>query len=402
MAEFIIMPRLSDTMEEGTIIKWHKSVGDNISEGDLLAEIETDKAIQEFESEYHGYLLYIGVPEGKTAKVDSLLAIIAENPNIDIKNLLSLHNSSVKKNTINTNISNNNKRLFVSPLAKMIAKKKSIPLENIKGSGINGRIVKLDIENYQSKLDNKINASNKEASLSRNTCISTSLNSNVVINSSLRKVIAKRLVESKFTAPHYYLMIEIDMKNSIKSKLILNNNLKKEEKISFNDLIIKAVALSLVKNTKINSSWKNDKIIYHSNINIGVAIATEDGLFVPVITQADKKTLLQISLEVKEKVRKTKIRNLSQEEIEGSTFTISNLGMFGIETFTSIINQPNSCILSVGAILEKPVIKNGIIVIGNIMKISLACDHRIIDGSIGSNFLRDIKNLLENPIIMLL
>lgn len=398
MAEFVIMPRLSDTMEEGTVIKWHKSVGDKISEGDLLAEIETDKAIQEFESEYNGYLLYIGVPDGKSAKVDSLLAIIAESSNLDINNLLSIHNSSVKKNIINKSKNDSNKRLFVSPLAKMIAKNRSISLEDIKGSGVNGRIIRRDIENYKMKIDKKNSVSNKEKNLN----ISTNLTSKEVISSSIRKVIAKKLAESKFTAPHYYLMIEIDMKDSIKSRLILNNFLKKEEKISFNDLIIKAAALSLRKNTMINSSWKNDKIIHHSNINIGVAVATEDGLFVPVITQADKKTLLQISLEVKEKAKRSRTRKISQEDVEGSTFTISNLGMFGIENFTSIINQPNSCILSVGAILEKPVIKNGIVVIGNIMKISLACDHRIIDGAIGSIFLKDIKNILENPITMLL
>lgn len=392
------MPRLSDTMEEGTVIKWHKSVGDTISEGDLLAEIETDKAIQEFESEYNGYLLYIGVPNGKRVKVDTLLAIIAENPNEDINNLLYIHNNSVNKDISNITPNGSKERLLISPLAKMMAKNKSFSLENIKGSGINGRIVKRDIENYQMKINNRINSSNKEKIL--NT--STILTSKEVINSSFRKVIAKRLTESKFTAPHYYLMIEIDMKESIKSRIILNNNLKKEEKISFNDLIIKAAALSLKKNMNINSSWINDKIIYHSNINIGVAIATEEGLFVPVITEADNKKLLQISLEIKEKIKSARTRKISKKEIEGSTFTISNLGMFGIEIFTSIINQPNSCILSVGAILEKPVIKNGIVVRGNIMKISLACDHRIIDGSIGSFFLRDIKNFLENPITFLL
>jgi len=378
MADFITMPKLSDTMEEGTVIKWHKTVGETISEGDLLAEIETDKAIQEFESEFNGYLLYKGISEGESAKVDSLLAIIGESPNLDIKNIIN-----EKKNIIN----DRNKRLFVSPLAKIIAKNKSISIEDIKGSGTNGRIIKRDIENYQ--IDKKINATNF-------------LTSNEVINSSIRKVIAKRLAESKFSAPHYYLMIEIDMKNSIKSRSILNNNLKGEEKISFNDIIIKAAALSLKKHPKINSSWKNDKTIYHRNIHIGVAISVEDGLFVPVIREADKKTLLQISREVKEKAKKARDRKISQEEIEGSTFTISNLGMFGIESFTSIINQPNSCILSVGAILERPVIKNGIVVVGNIMKISLACDHRLVDGAIGSLYLESIKKFLEHPITMLM
>lgn len=379
MAELITMPRLSDTMEEGTVIKWHKKVGEKISEGDLLAEIETDKAIQEFESEYKGYLLYIGIPEGKSAKVDSLLAVIGESTKIDIDNILSLYE---------TNNETNNETSLVSPLAKIMAKQKSISLEDIKGSGTNGRIIKRDIEKYQLEFSNKTNAS-------------SSFTVNEVINSSIRKVIAKRLTESKFTAPHYYLMIDIDMKNSINSRSIINKNLKEEERISFNDFIIKATALSLRENNKINSSWKNDKTIFHSNINIGIAMSVEDGLLVPVIKEADKKSLLKISLEVKEKARKARNRSIYQKEMEGSTFTISNLGMFGIESFTSIINQPNSCILSVGAILEKPIINNGEVIPGNIMKVSLACDHRVIDGAIGSSFLLSIKKYLEDPILMI-
>ncbi len=384
MAEFITMPRLSDTMEEGTVIKWHKKVGEKISEGDLLAEIETDKAIQEFESDSNGFLIYIGVPEGKSAKVDSLLAIIGESTNLDVNNLLSLKNEK--------NNEKNNGKLFVSPLAKIMAKQKSISLEDIKGTGTNGRIIKRDIEKYQIEIDKKMNASTK----------SNSLTANEVINSSIRKLIAKRLSESKFTAPHYYLIIEVDMKNSIKSRTIINKNLKEEEKISFNDIFIKAAALSLKDNPIINSSWTNDKTIYHTGIHIGVAIAVEDGLLVPVIFDADQKSLLQISLEVKEKARKARKRTLSKEDLEGSTFTISNLGMFGIESFTSIINQPNSCILSVGAILEKPVIIDGIVVSGNIMKLSLACDHRVIDGQEGSTFLLSIKKYLEDPILMII
>jgi pyruvate dehydrogenase E2 component (dihydrolipoamide acetyltransferase) len=388
MAEFITMPRLSDTMTEGTVIKWHKKIGEKISEGDLLAEIETDKAIQEFESDFNGFLLYIGIPEGKSAKVDSLLAVIGESINLDINSILSSYDN--EKRDIITSSSDNEKRLFVSPLAKIMAKNKSIPLENIKGSGTNGRIIKRDIETYKVEISNKFNT------------FSTILNSNEVINSSIRKVIAKRLTESKFTAPHYYLMVEVDMDNFIESKININKNLKEENKISYNDIIIKAAALSLRDNPKINSSWKNDITIYHSNIHIGVAVAVEDGLFVPVIKHADKKTLLQISLEVKEKTRKAKMRKISQEEMKGSTFTISNLGMFGIESFTSIINQPNSCILSVGTILKKPIIKNDKIDTGNIMKLTLACDHRIVDGVIGSTYLQSIKKYLEDPIIMIL
>lgn len=402
MAEFITMPRLSDTMEEGTVIKWHKAVGEKILEGDLLVEIETDKAIQELESEFNGYLLYIEVTEGKRAKVDSLIAIMGESPNLDLENLLSRYRNK-KKNIIPIETNDRNKRLLISPLAKRMAKNKSISLEKIKGSGTNGRIIKRDIENYQMEMNKKINATRIEKTLKGSI-----LTSNEIINSSIRKVFAKRLAESKFTAPHYYLMIEIDMKKTIKSRSILNKNLKEEEKITINDLIIKAAALSLKKNPKINSSWKNDKTIYHSNIHIGVAVAVEDGLLVPVVTNADKKTLLQMSLEVKEKARtarktrKTRKSQISQEEMENSTFTISNLGMFGIESFTSIINQPNSCILSVGAILEKPVIKNGIVIPGNIMKISLACDHRVVDGTIGSIFLQSLKKFLEDPITMLM
>lgn len=388
MAEFITMPKLSETMEEGTVIKWHKAVGENLSEGDLLAEIETDKAIQELESEFNGYLLYIEIPEGKSAKVNSLLAIIGESPNQNIDSLLAIYTSD------------SNKKLLISPLAKIMAKNKSISLEDIKGSGPNGRIIKRDIENYQMEINKKINASSIEKTLN-----STILTSFEVINTTIRKVIAKRLAESKFTAPHYYLIIDIDMKNSIKFRSILNNNLKEEEKISFNDLIIKAAALSLKSNPKVNSSWKNDKTIFHNNIHIGVAVAVKDGLLVPVVKNADKKTLLQISLEVKEKASKaSNARNckISKEEMEDSTFTISNLGKFGIESFTSIINQPNSCILSVGAILEKPVIKKGKIIQGFIMKISLSCDHRLIDGTIGSSFLQSMKKNLEEPITMLL
>ena len=410
MAEYITMPRFSDTMEEGTVIKWHKTVGENILEGDLLASIESDKSIQELESEFNGYLLYIEIPEGKSAKVNSLIAIIGESKNLDIENIRSLYSnkkkniipietydSNKKKNIIPIETYDSNKRLLISPLAKIMAKNQSISLEDIKGSGINGRIIKRDIENYQMEINKKIYATSIEKTLKVSI-----LTSNEIINSSIRKVFAKRLAESKFTAPHYYLMISIDMKNSIKSRLILNKNLKVEEKITFNDLIIKAAALSLKINTKINSSWKNDKTIYHNNINIGVVVAVEDGLLVPVVKNADQKTLLQISLEVKDKARKARNSKISLEEMEDSTFTISNLGMFGIESFTSIINQPNSCILSVGAIIEKPIIKNGIVIIGNIMKISLACDHRLVDGNIGSTFLQGIKRFLEDPITMLM
>ncbi|YBU88892.1 MAG: dihydrolipoamide acetyltransferase family protein [Candidatus Walczuchella monophlebidarum] len=368
MVELITMPRLSDTMEEGTVVKWYKKLGDKVSEGDLLAEIETDKAVQEFESEYNGYLLYIGIPEGQSATVDSVLAVIGPKVT-DVKPVYH------KEKT-------NKKRIFSSPLARKIAREKSISLSKIKGSGENGRIIKRDLDSYLEK-PQKVTTPVREVMLSP-----------------MRKVIAKRLVESKFTAPHYYLMIEVDMKNTVQYRKVINENFK-YIKISFNDFIIKASAMALREHPKINSTWKEDKIIYHDNINIGIAVASEESLFVPVILQADKKMLRQISVEAKDKYSRARERKIQSKEMEGSTFTISNLGMFGIEIFTSIINQPNSCILSVGTILEKPVIKNGQIVTGNIMKLSLACDHRTIDGATGSAYLRTLKQFLENPIMMI-
>jgi len=369
MAEVIFMPRLSDTMVVGTVVKWHKKIGDKILEGDILAEIETDKAIQELEAEYNSTLLYIGIKEGESAPVNSLLAILGSE-NEEISSLL-------KQNKIN----NNYKRIFISPLAKKLAFDKGISLDNIKGTGINGRIIKKDIERYiDNNLDyKKINSSNE------------------VNHSYFRKIISKRLINSKIESPHYSLFIEVIMDNLLKLRDSINEK-KFLDKISFNDLIVKASALAIKENPKINSSWTEKSILYHNNINIGIAVALEDGLIVPVINQVDEKSLRQISFEIKEKVIKAKEKKIKSNELEGSTFTVSNLGMFGIDSFTSIINQPNSCILSVGSIKKKPIINNDKIVIGNTTKFTLTCDHRIIDGAVGSDYLKSLKNLLQEPL----
>ncbi|YCJ95221.1 MAG: dihydrolipoamide acetyltransferase family protein [Candidatus Karelsulcia muelleri] len=378
MAEVIFMPRLSDTMEEGTVVKWHKKIGDKILEGDILAEIETDKAIQEFEAESNSTLLYIGIKEGETAPVNSLLAILGSE-NEEISSLLKENQTIIKKN---------NKKIFISPLAKKIAFEKGISLENIKGSGNNGRIIKKDIlkkdiEKYNNHLsDDKITF-------------------NKVDHSNMRKIISKRLINSQMESPHYSLFLEIKMDNLMKLRESLNemNYLKK---ISFNDLIVKASAIAIKANPKINSSWTEKSILYHKNINIGIAVALEDGLIVPVIYNVDEKSLRKISLEIKEKVIKAKEKKLQSNELEGSTFTVSNLGMFGIDSFTSIINQPNSCILSVGRIKKKPIINNDKIVIGHTTKFTLTCDHRMIDGAVGSDYLKCLKHLLQEPLKILL
>ncbi|XZQ51504.1 MAG: dihydrolipoamide acetyltransferase family protein [Candidatus Karelsulcia muelleri] len=368
MAEVIFMPRLSDTMEEGTVVKWHKNIGEKILEGDILAEIETDKAIQEFEAESNSTLLYIGIKEGETAPVNSLLAILGSE-NEDISSLLKENQTII------------NKKIFISPLAKKIAFEKGISLENIKGSGNNGRIIKKDIEKYKNHLsDDKITFKK-------------------VDHSNMRKIISKRLINSQMESPHYSLFLEIKMDNLIKLRESLNemNYLKK---ISFNDLIVKASAIAIKANPKINSSWTEKSILYHKNINIGIAVALEDGLIVPVISNVDDKSLRKISLEIKDKVIKAKEKKLKYNEC--STFTVSNLGMFGIDSFTSIINKPNSCILSVGRIKKKPIINNDKIVIGHTTKFTLTCDHRMIDGAVGSDYLKCLKHLLQEPLKILL
>lgn len=408
----ISMPRLSDTMEEGTVAKWHKKVGDKVSEGDILAEIETDKAVQEFESEYDGTLLHIGAEEGKSAPVDSVLAIIGPE-GTDVSGI-SLGNQTQKKSetpkeekkeeikketpaetkptepakeTKPVAVSSTDARIFASPLAKSLAKEKGIDLAQIEGSGDNGRIVKKDVENFTPK------------AISGSAQNYIKQESKTVANSQMRKVIAKRLAESKFTAPHYYLNVEVNMDNCISSREQINK-VNTDSKISFNDIIVKACALALRKHPQVNSSWKGEETLIHGDINIGVAVAVEDGLLVPVIKNTDFKSFAEISAEVKDMAKRARERKLKADEMEGSTFSVSNLGMFGIESFTSIINQPNSSILSVGAIIEKPIVKNGQIIIGNTMKLSMACDHRTVDGATGAQFLQTLVMYLENPITM--
>jgi pyruvate dehydrogenase E2 component (dihydrolipoamide acetyltransferase) len=408
------MPKLSDTMTEGVVVKWNKKVGDKVKSGDILAEIETDKATMEFESFYDGVLLHIGVQEKQSAPVDSLLAIIGkgdENVNEILEALKGGVNASAtssKETTTNTNkteaSSVNQKvsastdasgRIKASPLAKRLAKEKGIDLSQVKGTGENGRITKRDIENFKPS-----STPSTSASIATSAFADFKESYRDEDLTQMRKTIARRLTESKISAPHYYLTIDVDMENAIAFRTMANQ--AQDVKISFNDIVVKAVALSLRKHPKVNSSWLGDKIRYYDHIHIGVAVAIEDGLIVPVIRFADKKSLVQISLESKELATKAKERKLQPKDWEGNTFTVSNLGMFGISQFTSIINSPESCILSVGAIRNVPVVKNNQVVSGNVMTLTMACDHRTVDGATGAAFLQTLKNYLENPIGMLL
>ena len=409
----ITMPRLSDTMEEGTVASWFKKVGDEVEEGEILAEIETDKATMEFESFYSGTLLHIGLNEGDSAKVDSLLAIIGPS-GTDISQYL---NGSVKiesediqkeelkieqkaeskitedKDSFEKSIVNiNSERIFISPLAKKLANDKNIDISTIQGSGENGRIIKSDIENYKEPL--------LQTKAQPTMSTSDIQEYSEVNHSQMRKVIAKRLSESKFSAPHYYLNVELDMSETIAFRKQCNTI--PDTKISFNDIIIKACAVALRNNPSVNSQWFDDRIRYNNYVNIGVAVGVDDGLIVPVLKNADKMSVAEISTTVKEMAGLARDKKLTPEMMQGSTFTISNLGMFGIESFTSIINPPNSVILSVGAIIQKPVVKDGEIVVGNTMKLTLACDHRVVDGLTGSKFLQALKPLIENPLSMLI
>jgi len=408
----VTMPRLSDTMEEGTVVVWHKQVGDVVKEGDILAEIETDKAVQEFESEFDGVLLYQGAKENEPAPVDTILAIIGE-AGTDVSAIISNGGVSVaqpaaaeiieeeKPVVVELDVTptqSSDERIFASPLAKSIAKDKGINLAEVKGSGDHGRIVKKDVENFTPAVA-------KTETVSEVKVVAQSVQpiipgEDVVIpNSQMRKVIAKRLAESKYSAPHYYLNVELDMDNAIEARKQLNA--VPNTKVSFNDIVVKACAMALRKHPAINSTWYDDKIVQHADINIGVAVAVEDGLLVPVVKNTDHKSFSQISAEIKDYAGRARDRKLKADEMDKSTFSVSNLGMFGIESFTSIINQPNSCILSVGAIIEKPVVKNGQIVVGNTMKLSLACDHRTVDGATGAQFLQTLKTYIENPVTML-
>jgi pyruvate dehydrogenase E2 component (dihydrolipoamide acetyltransferase) len=409
--EVITMPRLSDTMTEGKVAKWHKNVGDTVKEGDLLAEIETDKAVQDFESEFNGVLLKQGVEEGGAAPVDSVLAIIGP-AGTDIsavgapkaaaqsteKPTEQKAEAKTEEKTAPAANSSSSDRVAISPLAKKMAQDKGVDINSVQGSGENGRIVKKDIENYQPAA--KTAASAPAVSAAPAAVSFVQGEDTETQNSQVRNIIAKRLSESKFSAPHYYLMVEINMDKAIEARKEINS--LPDTKISFNDMIIKATAIALRKHPQVNSSWAGDKIIHRGNINIGVAVAIPDGLVVPVLKNTDQMTYTQISASVKDMASRAKSKGLKANEMEGSTFSISNLGMFGIETFTSIINQPNSAILSVGAIIEKPIVKDGQIVVGNTMKLSLACDHRVVDGATGAQFLQTLRTYLESPLTLLL
>lgn len=420
MAEIVKMPKLSDTMTEGVVSKWHKNVGDTVKNGDLLAEIETDKATMEFESFQDGVLLYRGIEEGQATPVDAVLAILgkagedykalldeynkglakpaeAEAPKAEVKNEAApaaelkaepkaeSKPAEVKKAPLSKEeTTSTDGRLKASPLAKALAEDKGINLNTVKGSGDGGRVVKRDIENYQG---GHVSLANMEESYTE------------VPVSQMRKTIAKRLGESKFSAPHFYITMDIEMDRCMDAREAINKIAG--VKISFNDFVIKAAAAALRDNPKINSSWLGDRIRYNNHIHIGMAVAVEDGLLVPVIRFADAKTLSQIATETKDLGGKAKEKKLQPADWEGNTFTISNLGMFGVEEFTAIINSPDSCILAVGGIKQVPVVKNGQIVPGNMMRVTLSCDHRSVDGALGAKFLVSLKNYLENPVLLL-
>ncbi|MDC6352678.1 pyruvate dehydrogenase complex dihydrolipoamide acetyltransferase [Zeaxanthinibacter sp. PT1] len=419
--EIVKMPRLSDTMEEGTVASWLKKVGDSVEEGDILAEIETDKATMEFESFYSGTLLYVGIGEGESAPVDEVLAIIGpEGTDVDAvlnskpsgdkkqesasaaeKPAESKSTEEAAKQEVAAPETEDGQRIFVSPLARKIAAEKGIDLSKVKGSGDQGRIVKRDIENYKPEAQPEQAA---KAAAPSAPAVSMALpageeQTEEIKNSQMRKVIAKRLGESKFTAPHYYLTIEVNMDDAKASRAQINN--LPDTKVSFNDMVVKACAMALKKHPQVNTTWKGDTTLYNKHVHVGVAVAVEDGLVVPVLKFTDQMTLSQIGGAVKDLAGKARNKKLTPAEMEGSTFTVSNLGMFGILEFTSIINQPNSAILSVGAIVEKPVVRNGEIVVGSTMKVTLACDHRTVDGATGAQFLQTLRAYLENPVTML-
>ena len=417
----VTMPRLSDTMEEGTVASWLKNVGDFVEEGEILAEIETDKATMEFESFNEGTLLHIGLAVGESAKVDDLLAIIGPE-GTDVSNLAQNFSSGTQKEInvveersletsqtvatpetpkqevetpkIETSapIISNPSRLYISPLAKKIAEEKGIPLNQLEGTGENGRIIKRDVENFSPATATVTSSVTKFVASGQE-------DSDEISHSQMRKVIAKRLGESKFSAPHYYLAVEFDMDNAIAFRKQYNSI--PDTKISFNDIVVKACALALRQHPQVNSQWFEDRMKLNNHVHIGVAVAVEDGLVVPVVKFANEQTLPQIGVAVKDFAGRARKKKLTPQEMEGSTFTISNLGMFGIESFTSIINQPNSAILSVGTIVQKPVVRDGQIVVGNTMKLTLACDHRTVDGATGAAFLQTLKGFIENPVTML-
>ncbi|MCX6209104.1 MAG: pyruvate dehydrogenase complex dihydrolipoamide acetyltransferase [Bacteroidetes bacterium] len=420
MEEVVLMPRLSDTMTEGVIAGWQKSVGDAVKKGEVLADIETDKATMELESYKDGILLYQGAKAGEKIQVNDLLCIIGKDGlNVDeivagLKNGAAITTTSepaaiveTKKAEVaapaNTSLQQqvvvNDGRIFASPLAKKLAAEKGIDLKYVQGSGDGGRIIKIDVDNFDGKkLESVSQSTITQPQTSSTTHQSANAYTEVPV-SQMRKVIAKRLSESLFTAPHFYLTMSINMDAAVDARTKLNADGK--TKISFNDMVVKAAALALKQHPKVNSSWLGDVIRYNNYINIGIAVAVDEGLLVPVVRNADTLSFSQIGVQVKDYAQKAKDKKLQPSDWEGNTFTISNLGMFGIEEFTAIINPPDSCILAVGGISQVPVVKNGTIVPGNVMKVTLSCDHRVVDGATGAAFLQTLKSLLEEPLRML-
>ncbi len=417
-AEIALMPKMSDTMTEGVIAKWHKKVGDSVKSGELMAEIETDKATMDYESYATGTLLYIGAQEKEAVKINEVLAIIGEK-NADWQSLLKANQakSSASQKPVIASVPTSttgltppmvangsasaNGRLKASPLAKKIAKDLGYDISKIEGSGDNGRITKHDVESY--KPASVAGAKSADAKASAPIVLPQVVGQESfeeIPVSQMRKTIAKRLAESKFSAPHFYLTMEINMDKAVEARKSINEIAP--VKISFNDMVIKAVAAALRQNPDVNVSWLGDKIRRNNHIHIGVAVAVKDGLLVPVVRFADNKSLSHIAVEVKELAQKAHDKKLQPKEWEGSTFSISNLGMFGIDEFTAIINPPDACILAVGGIKETAVVKNGQLVPGNVMKVTLSCDHRAVDGAVGSAFLKTLKGLLEDPVRILI
>lgn len=410
MAEVIRMPKMSDTMTEGVIVEWLKKVGDTVKSGDILAEVETDKATMELENYVKGTLLHIGIQKGQAVPVDGIIAIVGE-PGEDISALLAggapaakteapkeeakAEAPAVVTNNVTAPVaqpvvtSNDDSRLKASPLARKMAEERGIDIQRIHGSGDNGRIVKRDVENY------KESAASVPAAAAY-TGVESFSEEPV---SQMRKTIARRLAESKFTAPHFYLTMEINMDKAVEARTAMNSY--SPVKLSYNDMVIKAAAIALRQHPQVNSSWMGEKIRHNNHIHVGVAVAVDEGLLVPVVRFADNKSLSQISAEVKELADKAKNKKLQPAEWEGNTFSISNLGMYGIEEFTAIINPPNACILAVGSMKETVIVENGQMRPGHVMKVTLSCDHRVVDGVVGSKFLQTFKNLLEEPVRLL-
>ncbi len=456
MAEVIKMPRMSDTMTEGVIVSWLKKVGDQVKSGDVMAEVETDKATMELESYTDGVLLHIGVEEGQAVPVNAIIAVIGKEGE-DFQSLLQgggevapqenaapqQGNAQENKETMtppdqkaepvqgnqqagvaeqaatpqapnqqqtqpalpqtqtqSQTQSQSDSRVKASPLAKKIAQERGISIEELgSGSGDNGRIIRKDVENYTPSQKQAQGQQQQAQPQQQFAAVQGQEGYNEVNVSQMRKTIARRLSESMFTAPHFYLTIEVNMGRAMQARTAINEYLG--SKVSFNDIIIKAAAAALKKHPKVNGSWLGDKIRYYEHVNIGVAIAVEDGLVVPVIRHADMKPISQITQEVRAYGERAKSKKLQPQDFEGTTFTISNLGMFGIEEFTAIINTPDACIMAVGAIQEKPIVENGELKVGNVMKVTLSCDHRIVDGATGAQFLQTFKQYLEEPVTIL-